>query len=108
MESTDTVSKTTLIAAMIGSVIATVVALDVAGRLKHTDDKEAFPLAEYRVILLESGDEHRMSSKPAEQHAYCNQGFLFIQSETDAQLHGPLVDFKNRGIPCEGSYADAE
>ena len=46
MESTDTVSKTTLIAAMIGSVIATVVALDVAGRLKHTDDKEAFPLAE--------------------------------------------------------------
>lgn len=106
MESTDSVSKITLIAAMIGSVIATVVALDIAGRLKHTEDKEIFPLAEYRVVLLNPGDEHRLSSKPADQHAYCNQGFLFIQSETDAQLHGPLVDFRNRGIPC-GNYAGA-
>ena len=96
----DKVSKTALILAVVGAVIGTVVMLEYAGKITHNPDKEAFPLADYRVILLNSGDDYRMSGKPAEQYAFCQNGFLFIQSETDAQLVGPLVDYRNRGIPC--------
>lgn len=107
MENNDRVSKQTLIAVVIGTVIATVTALEVAGKLEHTTDKEAMPLAEYKVVLLQEGKEHRLSSKPADQYAYCHEGFLFIQSETDPMLKGPMVDFKNRGIPC-GPTSGAE
>lgn len=100
MEHNDRVSKQLLITAMIGTVIATVVALELTGNLKHSLDKEAMPLAEYKVVLLAEGKEHRLSTKHADQYAYCHNGFLFIQSETDPMLKGPMVDFKNRGIPC--------
>ncbi len=100
MEHDDRVSKQLLITAMIGAVIATVVALELTGNLKHSLDKEAMPLAEYKVILLEEGAGHRLSTQHADQYAYCHNGFLFIQSETDPMLKGPMVDFKNRGIPC--------
>lgn len=108
MKEEDGVSKSTLALVAIGAVIATVVVLELAGKIRHNTDKDMFPIADYRVVLLQPGEEHRISAKPAQQHAYCHQGFVFIQSETDPQLRGPLVDFRNRGIPCHPGEMPAQ
>ncbi|MFD2231515.1 hypothetical protein [Alkalimarinus sediminis] len=95
----DSVSKSTLIASVIGAVVATVVALEFTGKIKHNEAKDEYPVSSYQAILINKGEEHLISQKPSNQTAQCIDGYLFIQSDDDL-MQGLIVDYKNRGVRC--------
>jgi hypothetical protein len=89
-----------LIATAIGTIIATVIALEVSGKIDHSDNKDHVPVGEFEAIHLEPGEPFRMSSKSSELHAVCEQGYLAIAADVDPSFRGVLVDYKNRGVRC--------
>jgi hypothetical protein len=98
----DTVSKLTLIIAVIASVFATLLFLEWNGLIKHNENKDDFPVAEYKAIFIEKQEnkQYRLSHKPSNQTAICNGGYLFITADLDDGMQGLLVDYKNRGVRC--------
>ncbi len=76
--------------------------LESNGLIQHNKEKDDYPVAEYKAIFIEKhGDsEYRLSHKPSNQTALCNQGYLFIQSDDNDGMQGLLVDYKNRGVRC--------
>lgn len=98
----DTVSKRTLIIAIFTSIIVTFFALERNGMIKHNQDKDDYPIAEYKAIFIEKqkNKQYHLSQKPSNQTAICNGGYLFISSDTDESMQGLLVDYKNRGVRC--------
>lgn len=82
------------------TIAVTVVALQVSGRINHPGDQSDGPIGEFTAIHVTPGDEFRMSSKPSELHAACEQGFLAVASDADHEFRGILVDYKNRGVRC--------
>lgn len=97
----NSVSMPKLILAIILTTIATISVLEWQGLLKHSQHKDDFALSSYQAILIDQQQEdYRLSRKPSGQHARCQQGFLFIQSDLNENMQGLLVDYKNRGVKC--------
>lgn len=89
-----------LIATAIGTAIATVVILEVSGRIDHSNNKDNVPVGEFQAIHVTPGDDFRMSPKSSELHAACEQGYLAIAADVDPEFRGIVVDYKNRGVRC--------
>ena len=102
IEEQDKVKKTTLVIAVFASVLITVFTLERNGLIQHNQQKDDYPVAEYKAIFIEkrNDSEYRLSHKPSNQTAVCHQGFLFIQSDDSNSMQGLLVDYKNRGVKC--------
>lgn len=94
-----------LIATAIGTAIATVVILEVSGRIDHSNNKDNVPVGEFQAIHVTPGDDFRMSPKSSELHAACEQGYLAIAADVDPDFRGIVVDYKNRGVRCSRSSA---
>lgn len=89
-----------LIATAIGTAIATVMVLEVSGRIDHSNNKDNVPVGEFQAIHVTPGDDFRMSPKSSELHAVCEQGYLAIAADVDPDFRGIVVDYKNRGVRC--------
>ncbi len=88
------------------TIIGTVVALEVAGRIDHSGGTTGEPVGEFTAVHVTPGEEFRMSVKNSELHAVCRKGYLAIASDVDPAFFGILVDYKNRGVRC-GQAIDA-
>lgn len=96
----------TLIATVVVTIAVTVISLEYNGRITHTDDKQAVEVGEFKAVhLAPDGDEIRMSPKPSELHAVCEQGYLAIASDTDPAFRAILLDYKSRGVRCGEVHA---
>lgn len=95
-----------LILTAIGTLIATVVALEISGKIDHSDNKDHVPVGEFEAIHLQPGEPFRMSPKSSELHAVCEQGYLAIAADVDPSFRGVLVDYKNRGVRCSRGPAE--
>ncbi|MEX0606136.1 MAG: kinase [Marinobacter sp.] len=82
------------------TIAVTVIALQVSGRINHAGDQSDGPIGEFTAIHVAPGEDFRMSPKPSELHAACEQGYLAIASDADTEFRGILVDYKNRGVRC--------
>lgn len=94
-----------LIATAIGTMIATVLVLEVSGKIDHSDNKDHVPVGEFEAIHITPDDGFRMSPKSSELHAVCEQGYLAIAADVDPDFRGILVDYKNRGVRCSRAPA---
>lgn len=90
----------TLILTVVATIAATVAVLEYYGVLKHSLDKSALPVGDFKAIYLADGESFRLSPSKPEVHAECHRGYLVIASNTDKKMRGLLVDFKNRGVAC--------
>lgn len=97
-EATFTVRSLIVIA--IASIIATVVVLEMSGRIDHSDNKDHMPVGEFEALHVTPDEPFRMSSKASELHAICQNGYLAIAADADPDYRGILVDYKNRGVRC--------
>jgi len=100
MSRDDSVRYSTLLLAIVLTIIATVLALEFAGLIQHSRDKEAVPVGEFRAIHVKPGETVRLSPKPSNLHARCQEGYLVIVSDTDPNWRGALVDYKDRAVRC--------
>lgn len=100
--STDTVKTSTVVLIIFATIIITVIALEMSGAIKHNSNKTDVPIAGYKVVYIENMNDksYRLSHKPSDQTAVCNDSYLFVTSDNDPAMQGLLVDYKNRGIRC--------
>jgi hypothetical protein len=98
----DTVKTSTVVLIIFATIIITVIALEMSGAIKHSKNKTDAPIAGYKVVFIEnmSDKSYRLSHKPSDQTAVCNDSYLFVTSDNDPAMQGLLVDYKNRGIRC--------
>lgn len=89
-----------LIVTAVVSVIGTVLALETAGRIDHSDNKDHVPVGDFQAIHVTPEEPFRMSPKASELHAACENGYLAIAADVDPSFRGILVDYKNRGVRC--------
>ncbi|WP_166254183.1 kinase [Marinobacter salicampi] len=89
-----------LLAAVLITIIITVITLEMSGRIDHSDDKTNAPVGEFTAIHVKPGEDFRMSSKASELHAVCQNGYLGVAPDVDPTFVGILVDYKNRGVRC--------
>lgn len=97
-----------LIVTAIVSIIATVLVLEVSGKISHSDNKDHVPVGEFEAIHVTPDEPFRMSSRQSELHAVCQNGYLAIAADADPQYRGVLVDYKNRGVRCHPAALGAE
>ncbi|MBC7191319.1 kinase [Marinobacter sp.] len=97
-ERTYTVRNLILVAVL--AVIFTVLGLELAGRIKHDNNKDNIPVGDFKAVHVEPGETFTMSPKSSELHAVCEQGYLAIAADADPDFRGILVDYKNRGVRC--------
>lgn len=98
----DNISKRTLIIAIFATVFVTFFTLEWNGLIQHNQNKEDYPVAEYKAVFIEKQEDkqYRLSHKQSKQTALCNGGYLFITSDVNDGMQGLLVDYKNRGVRC--------
>lgn len=84
----------------IGSVAATVVALNYYGYMHVAKPQDALLLAEFTMLKTYEGEDYRLSLKPAEQVAQCVDGVLVLFDTQQQGLTGVLVDDKKRAVRC--------
>lgn len=89
-----------LIVTALIAVIGTVLALEMSGRISHSDNKDHMPVGDFQAIHVTEDDAFRMSPKASELHAVCENGYLAIAADVDPSFRGILVDYKNRGVRC--------
>lgn len=89
-----------LIVTAIVTLLATVITLEISGKIDHSDNKDHVPVGEFEAIHIKPEEPFRMSPKASELHAVCEQGFLAIAADVDPSFRGILVDYKNRGVRC--------
>jgi hypothetical protein len=94
-----------LIVTAIGTVLATILTLEISGKIDHSDNKDNVPVGEFEAVHIVPGESFRMSPKSSELHAVCEQSFLAIAADVDPSFRGILVDYKNRGIRCSRGTA---
>ena len=99
-ESENRYSARTLIVTAVIAIIGTVTALEVGGKIKHSDNKDHVPVGDFQAVHVAPGEEFRMSRKPSGLHAVCENGYLAIAADVDPSFRGILVDYKNRGVRC--------
>lgn len=96
----DSYTIRSLILTAIISAIVTVVALEVSGKINHWNRADGVPIGDFKAIYIEPGETFRMSPKPSNLHAACDNGYLVIASDNDGEFQGILVDYKKRGVRC--------
>lgn len=96
----DSYSIRSLILTAIISVMVTVAALEVSGKINHWEREDGVPIGDFKAIYIEPGETFRMSPKPSNLHAVCDNGYLVIASDNDGEFQGILVDYKKRGVRC--------
>jgi len=96
----DSYSIRSLILTAIISVIATVAALEINGKINHWESEDGIPIGDFKAIYIQPGETFRMSPKPSNLHAACDNGYLVIVGDNDAEFQGILVDYKKRGVRC--------
>lgn len=89
-----------LIVTAVGTLLATVIVLEINGKIDHSDNKDHVPVGEFEAVHIQPGEDFRMSPKSSELHAVCEQGYLAIAADVDPSFRGILVDYKNRGVRC--------
>jgi len=89
-----------LIVTAIGTILVTVLVLEINGKIDHSDNKDHVPVGEFEAIHIKPDEPFRMSPKSSELHAVCEQGYLAIAADVDPSFRGILVDYKNRGVRC--------
>lgn len=89
-----------LIVTAVITLVATIIVLEASGKIDHTTNKDNVPVGDFKAIHVKPGEIFRMSSKNAELHAICEQGYLAIAADADPSFRGVLVDYRNRGIKC--------
>ena len=69
----DTVKVSTVVLIIFATIIITVIALDMSGAIKHSENKTDAPVAGYKVIFIENMDDksYRLSHKSSDQTAVC-------------------------------------
>ncbi|MDX1635374.1 MAG: kinase [Marinobacter sp.] len=82
------------------TIIVTVVALQLSGRIDHSGGQLGEPVGEFTAVHLTPNEEFRMSAKNSELHAVCRNGYLGVASNVDPDFFGVLVDYRNRGVRC--------
>ncbi len=97
-----------LIGTAVITLILTVVALELMGKIKHTETGDAFQVAEYKGILLQAGESHRLSTKAPVIEAHCQEGLIIFQSSTQTEMRALIVDYKNRPILCQPTFETAQ
>ena len=96
----DSYTIRSLILTAVISAIVTVVALEVSGKINHWDRADGVPIGDFKAIYIKPGETFRMSPKPSNLHAECDEGYLVIASDNDDEFQGILVDYKKRGVRC--------
>lgn len=94
--------KVAIVSALL-AVIASVIALDTKGYIRHSEAADAAVIGEFKLIHLAENTEMRVSNRPSNKVAFCADGYLMMhpeKNETGNQVAGLLVDEKNRPIPC--------
>lgn len=89
-----------LIVTGVVAIIGTVLALELSGKISHSDNKDHMPVGDFQAIHVTEDDPLRMSPKASELHAVCVNGYLAIAADVDPSFRGILVDYKNRGVRC--------
>jgi hypothetical protein len=89
-----------LIVTAVGTLLVTVLVLEINGKIDHSDNKDHVPVGEFEAIHIKPDEPFRMSPGSSELHAVCEQGFLAIAADVDPSFRGILVDYKNRGVRC--------
>lgn len=92
-------ARSLIITALI-AIIGTVLALEISGRIDHSDNKDHVPVGDFQAIHITENQPFRMSPKASELHAVCEDGYLGIAADADPSFMGILVDYKNRGVRC--------
>jgi hypothetical protein len=92
-------ARSLIITALI-AMFGTVLALEVSGRIDHSDNKDHVPVGDFQAIHIAEDQPFRMSPKASELHAVCEDGYLAIAADADPSFMGILVDYKNRGVRC--------
>ena len=90
----------TLIFTGIGAIAATVLILEMMGKIVHTENKDVRVLGEFSAIHVALDETFRMSPRPSELHAVCMAGYLGVASDTDPHMRALLIDYRNRGVKC--------
>ena len=106
-QSEPTYTVKSLIVTAVGTLIATVAALEISGKIDHSDNKDHVPVGEFEAVHVKPDETFQMSKKPSELHAVCEQGYLAIAADADPSFRGILVDYKNRGVRCSRGPAPA-
>jgi hypothetical protein len=89
-----------LIVTALVTVIGTVLALEMSGKINHSENKDHMPVGDFQAIHVTEDEPFRMSPKASELHAVCENGYLAIAADVDPDFRGILVDYKNRGVRC--------
>ena len=76
-----------LIVTGIAAIIGTVLVLEAAGRIDHTEHKDHVPVGDFKAIHIQPGDSFRMSRKSSELHAVCENGYLAIAADDNGVVH---------------------
>ncbi|PSF06017.1 kinase [Marinobacter fuscus] len=84
----------------IAAIAGTVIVLEAAGKIEHSENKDFAPIGEFTAVHVNPGETFRMSRKSSELHAVCENGYLAIAADVDPSFRGILVDYKNRGVRC--------
>ncbi|ROS01974.1 hypothetical protein EDC56_2423 [Sinobacterium caligoides] len=84
------------------TVLVTVFVLDFYGYIRHSDSRDGAVVAEYSSLILEPGEEFRMSPKKSQHRALCIKDFIVVDTTTPdgKQIRSLLMDSKKRGLPC--------
>ncbi|MBI43303.1 kinase [Marinobacter lutaoensis] len=93
-------SARSLILTAVITVVVTVLALESAGKIDHSDNKDHVPVGDFQAVHVTPDEPYRMSPKASELHAVCQDGYLAIAADADPSFRGILVDYKNRGVRC--------
>lgn len=89
-----------LITAALFGMIGTVITLESLKLIKHSESKNDYIIAEYKGIMLQPGESHRLSRKENGQLANCQDGLLVIEANDGTDLKALIVDYKNRAVRC--------
>jgi hypothetical protein len=89
-----------LILTALASMLITFVTLEYYGYIRHSSEQDVLNTGQYRSILLDAGEQYKMSHKPSDKQPRCVQGFLALEFKHNGKPAGFLVDDKNRGITC--------
>ena len=84
------------------SIAGTVTALHQHGYLRHSSESDALYIAEFSLLAMTAGTTQKMSAKPADFIARCEQGYLILDAPSgdSDNLGGVLVDQKKRPVTC--------
>jgi hypothetical protein len=92
-----------LILTALASMLITFVTLEYYGYIRHSSEQDVLNTGQYRSVLLDAGEQYKMSHKPSDKQPRCVQGFLALEFIHNGKPAGFLVDDKNRGITCHTS-----